>query len=94
MKKGTITIEDFDPDRLQPASYDILLGFEFLIFKCNQIESIDPRDSISKYMQKVTLKSESDYLNLHPQQLILGVSHEQVGVDAKHCFNLMGKSRG
>lgn len=92
MKKGDITIEHFDPDRLQPASYDILLGFEFLIFQCNQIESIDPRDSIAKYMRKVKLNSESEYLSLHPQQLVLGVSHEQIGVDSKHCFNLMGKS--
>ena len=32
LKSGDITISDFDPERLQPASYDILLGFEFLVF--------------------------------------------------------------
>jgi dCTP deaminase len=92
MKNGDILIEDFDETRLQPASYDILLGYEFLVFEYDSIDIMDPRKDISKAMRKRTLKSKDDVFILHPQQLALGVAKDYIGVGDKFCYNLMGKS--
>ena len=37
-----ITIKDFDEKRLQPASYDVLLGNKFIITEFQTKHSIDP----------------------------------------------------
>ena len=92
LKQGDITIKDFDESRLQPASYDILLGHDFMTFQYEKIDSIDPRKDATQAMNKVNIKSEDDYISLHPQQLALGVSLDYVGVGPKYCMNLMGKS--
>ena len=92
LKKGYIIIEDFDEDRLQPASYDILLGYDFLSFEYEKIDYMDPKSDISKAMRKTTLKSPDDFFILHPHKLALGVSKDYIGVGSRHCFYLMGKS--
>lgn len=92
MKAGDITIEDFDEERLQPASYDIRLGYEFLSFMYEKIDFMDPKENITKAMRKTKLKSTDDYFTLHPRKLALGVSLDFIGVGPKHCFYLMGKS--
>jgi dCTP deaminase len=92
IQKGSITIQNFDQDRLQPASYDILLGKEFLIFKNHSLDCLDPKIPAKNYMKKITLEGKEDFFILHPHQLALGVSKDRIGVDAKHCYNLMGKS--
>lgn len=92
LSKGDITIDDFDPNRLQPASYDVLLGFDFLTFDQRKIEVMDPKLNIGKQMTKVTLKNEDDYFILHPNQFALGVTFDYFGCGNKYCCNLMGKS--
>ena len=37
LDKGEIIIKDFDIERLQPASYDILLGNKFIVTNTNAI---------------------------------------------------------
>ncbi|MEX0895572.1 MAG: dCTP deaminase [Patescibacteria group bacterium] len=87
-----ITIRDFDESRLQPASYDVLLGFEFMVFKRHQQAVIDPKEPASKYMEKITLKSEAEFFILHPNEFALAVTDDYFGVGAKYCCNIMGKS--
>lgn len=92
LAKGDIKIDTFDESRLQPASYDILLGYEFLVFEYEKIDIIDPKEDISSSMRKITLRSEDDFFILHSQQLALGVALDYIGVNEKYCYNLMGKS--
>ena len=92
LRNGEITISDFDRSRLQPASYDILLGYEFLLFDEKRIDCIDPKRRVENKMTKVTLSSEDTPLTLLPKQLVLGVSYDRIGVNEKHCLSLMGKS--
>ena len=92
LKTGDIVIEDFDESRLQPASYDILLGYEFLSFEYEKIDFMDPREDIGKAMKKTKLESKDDAFILHPQKLALGVAQDFIGVGARHCYYLMGKS--
>lgn len=88
----SITIDNFDPTRLQPASYDVLLGFDFLVFERHRFEYIDPKKSSLEYMHKVSLKTEDDFFVLHPKEFALGVVWDFIGVDAGHCCQIMGKS--
>lgn len=89
---GEITIENFDESRLQPASYDVLLGFDFMVFQSHKLEAIDPKQPIGDYMEKVTLKSEEDFFVLHPNEFALAVTDDYFGVNEKYCLNIMGKS--
>jgi len=87
-----ITIRDFDFARLQPASYDVLLGYEFIVFDNHKKDSIDPRLRSTDYTKKVTLESEEDYFVLHPGQFALGVTYDYIGVNHKYACQVMGKS--
>lgn len=91
LKTGDIIIEDFDESRLQPASYDVRLGDEFMVFENHQIEYIDPKKDISKHMRKITLNGK-DHFTLQPQQFALGVTDDYIGVNEKYHCQLMGKS--
>ena len=92
LETGSITIDNFDESRLQPASYDVLLGYEFLIFNKHKINSIDPRKPISEAMEKITLKSIDDSFVLHPNEFVLGVTFDRIGVGRAHACQIMGKS--
>jgi dCTP deaminase len=92
IQSGEIIIDNFDPQRLQPASYDVLLGYSFLTFEKHEFAVIDPREDNSKYMRKHTLKSKDDFFILHPKEFCLAVTHDHVGVGAGHSMELMGKS--
>ncbi len=92
LKTGDIIIKDFDEARLQPASYDVLLGFEFMVFKRHKYPYIDPKQPSQDLMKKVTLTSPDDFFILHPQEFALAVTHDYFGVNNKYCVNIMGKS--
>ena len=92
LEKGEIIIHDFEEERLQPASYDVLLGFEFIIFDIHKMDSIDPKNKSTEYTKKVVLESEDDYFVLHPGQFALGVTLDYFGVGNKHACQIMGKS--
>ena len=88
----SITIENFDEARLQPASYDVLMGFDFLTFDKHKIDCIDPKTPIGESMQKVTLTSPDDYFILHPNEVVLGVTYDRIGVNQSYACQIMGKS--
>ncbi len=92
IESGDVTIENFDENRLQPASYDVLLGYEFMLFTSHKLECIDPKKPIHEYMEKVTLTNTDDYFVIHPGQFILGVTLEQFGANEKYACQIMGKS--
>ncbi len=88
---GDIKIENFDENRLQPSSYDILLGNDFLRFDKSKISVIDPKVSISEFMIREKI-SDGDFITLNPQEFILGVTKDFIGVSSRYNCQLMGKS--
>lgn len=92
METGDITLSDFDENRLQPASYDLLLGYSFLVFDRESVTCLDPKEDISRHMKRVVLKDENEAFILHPQEFALGVTYDRVGVSNKYSCELMGKS--
>lgn len=91
LKSKDIKIEPFDPANLQPASYDVTLGSEFLIFDNSKSRVIDPRGDTSKIMRKVDATEKEPFI-LHPGEFALAAINEVVGINDKHLAVLNGKS--
>lgn len=86
-----IVIEPFVEDQLQPASYDVRLADEFLVFDNTITKQIDPRIDAQPYMRKVKVTEDEPFI-LHPGEFALAATQEVVGVDDQHIAILNGKS--
>ena len=87
---GDIVIKDFDVKRLQPASYDILLGNKFIVNDPHSIGYIDPVNKVFPKTQQIEL-ADDDMFVLHPGVSVLGTSWDYFGSD-KYLVQLSGKS--
>lgn len=90
VKEGDIVLSDFDQSRLQPASYDILLGNKFLLTESHKASFIDPVKKHYAPMREVLLK-KGETFTLHPGISILGISLDYFG-SQKYLVQLHGKS--
>ena len=91
LKIGDIKIEPFNEDQLQPASYDIRLGDDFLVFDNTTTTVIDPRQDLASIMRRIKISKEKPFI-LHPNEFTLGVTQEIIGVNDKYLFMINGKS--
>ena len=87
---GDIVIKDFDVKRLQPASYDILLGNKFIVNDPHSIGYIDPVNKVFPKTQEIELPDNGMFV-LHPGVSVLGTSWDYFGSD-KYLVQLSGKS--
>jgi dCTP deaminase len=85
-----IRIDYFDKTRLQPASYDILLGNRFVINEEYQTQYIDPVNRIYAKTREVVLKDD-EFFVLHPGVSVLASSWDFFGSD-EYLIQLGGKS--
>lgn len=85
-----ITLSDFDETRVQPASYDILLGEKFLVFDSHSTPFIDPVKKILPEYREIII-SEGESFTLHPGVSILWISKDYFG-SSKYLIQLSGKS--
>lgn len=90
VKNGDIKISDFDVKRLQPASYDILLGNKFIVTNTNETPYIDPTKKIFPKQINIDLPKGGKFI-LHPGVSILGYSKEFFGSE-KYMVEVNGKS--
>lgn len=90
VKRKNIVIHDFDDARLQPASYDILLGNKFILTESHNNDFIDPHRNILPKTREVLI-SDNEYFVLHPGVNVLGTSWDFFGSD-KYLIHLSGKS--
>lgn len=90
VKAGKITLEPFDPKRLQPATYDIRLGNTFIINDAYSTQAIDPVKGVFPQTQTVEIKDGAEFV-LHPGVSILGYSKERFGSD-NYLIEVNGKS--
>ena len=90
VKKGEIILKPFDEKRLQPASYDILLGNLFIVNDPHSSTFIDPVKKIYPKTQEIKLK-DSEVFVLHPGVSILGYSRDYFGSD-DYLIEVNGKS--
>lgn len=95
LEDGDLTIEPLDdPElQLQPASVDMRLGREFLVYQLPHMASIDTREPIvqSEYAREVTIE-EGDYFTLHPGEFVLGSTAEWVSLPDDLVARVEGRS--
>lgn len=90
VKKGEITLKPFDERRLQPASYDILLGNKFVVNDEYLTHIIDPAKKLYAKTREVEVKDGEEFI-LHPGVSVLGISKEFFGSD-HYLVQVGGKS--
>ncbi len=91
LKSQKISIDPLIPGSLQPASVDLHLGADFLVFSTDSHVCIDPAKSIDDMMKPVTIDEKKQFI-LHPGQFALGMTYEVVGVADDMVGRLEGKS--
>ncbi len=90
IKQGEITLTPYDEGRLQPASYDILLGNKFIENEASSTHFVDPSRKIyAKTLEKIV--RDDDPFVLHPGVSVLGLSKEFFGSD-HYLIQVGGKS--
>jgi len=90
LEKENIVISDFDEKRLQPATYDILLGNKFQVMKSYKTASVDPSKNIFPETHTIDVPDGEPFV-LHPGKTVLGTSKDYFGSD-KYLIQLSGKS--
>ena len=91
LNTGEISIEPFSEEFLQPASYDLHLDTNILLFDTEKHSVIDVKKPIDDLMIKITINEKEGFL-LKPNQFILANVVEITGVDSRHVGRLEGKS--
>jgi dCTP deaminase len=79
--------------QIQPASVDLRLGNEFLVYRPSQVAVLDPREpaTISAAMERVEVAAEQAFV-LHPREFALGTTVEQVRMPADLVGMVDGRS--
>jgi dCTP deaminase len=99
LKKGFIEIEPFSEKNLQPASYDLTLGYHFIFFepnKSHKVDVIDVKDpySLSHVKREILLsKNEKDKgLIIPPKTFVLATTIEKIYINEKVSAIISGRS--
>ncbi len=90
VEAGDIKIDGFEEARLQPASYDILLGNKFMLPEPERDQVIDPANKVYPHYRHFIVEDKSMFV-LHPGVSVLAHTHEYFGSD-KYLIQLSGKS--
>jgi dCTP deaminase len=88
---GYIKIDPLFPNSIQPASVDVHLGANFLVFKNTGNVCIDPKEPLDDMMEEVVIDENKQFV-LHPGEFALGMTYETVSVPTDMVLQLNGKS--
>ncbi|HWG91802.1 MAG TPA: dCTP deaminase [Candidatus Thermoplasmatota archaeon] len=93
LSKGDLKVGPLeDPDlQIQPASIDLRLGHEFLVFRTPHIPYIDPREVPDGYTEKITVADDGVFI-LHPREFALGTTLERVEIPDDLVAMVEGRS--
>lgn len=90
IEAGEITLEPFAKERLQPASYDILLGNKFVVNDEHATHMVDPARKIYAKTREIEVEDGEEFV-LHPGVSVLGISKEYFGSN-HYLVQVGGKS--
>lgn len=91
LKSGRIAIKPLFPNSIQPASVDLHLGPDFLVFRTDEYACIDLKKPIDRMMEEVKIDERRQFV-IHPGQFALGMTYEVIGVADDMVGRLEGKS--
>ncbi len=85
LERGDIVIEPLDDEYLEealgPASLDLRLGNEFVVFKTLHKSCIDPTVDAAENTEKVVLSEDEEFV-INPGELVLASTLERVELNA------------
>lgn len=90
VKAGKIILRPFRESQLQPASYDIRLGNNFIVNDESATHIVDPMKKIYAKTREIRIKDGAEFV-LHPGISVLGSSKEYFGSD-HYLIQVGGKS--
>lgn len=88
---GRLVIDPYDPERVQPSSYDVCVGDAFRVFHNARHPFIDVREPLDDLTELVVVP-EGERFILHPGEFVLGTTHERVTLPDDLVARLEGKS--
>ncbi len=89
--KGTIVIEPYHPECVQPSSIDVHLSNKFLVFNRVQHAVINVREKQTGLMREVEVTEQEPFI-LHPGEFVLGSTVERVKMPRHIAGRIEGKS--
>ncbi len=91
LDKGRIVISPLGDGCIQPASVDLHLDRNLLVFQNNRVPYIDVRATSERLTEMVTVGDDDPFM-LHPGEFVLGSTLEHIEVPADLVARLEGKS--
>ena len=95
LEAGDLVIEPIDDPELQiqPASVDLRLGREFLVFERTNIPCIHPNSEreIDEYVSEIVIEEDGEFI-LHPGDFVLGTTIERVEIPPDLIAHVEGRS--
>lgn len=91
LKEKKITISPLFPNAIQPASVDLHLGADFLVFRTHKDVCIDLKTETEHLMEEANIDDNRQFI-IHPGEFALGMTYEVVGVADDMVGRLEGKS--
>lgn len=95
LEAGDIVIDPIvDPDlQLQPASVDLRLSNQFVVYRLAHVPCIDPtdEDTVRKYTETVVVEEGEPFI-LHPGEFVLGSTIEWVKIPPDLVARVEGRS--
>ena len=91
MAKGRIVIRPLGDGCVQPASVDLHLDRNILVFKNNRVPYVDVRATNDRLTDMISMADDDPFM-LHPGEFVLGSTLEHVEVPADLVARLEGKS--
>lgn len=87
---GREVIEPYDRTQVQPASYDVRLGNDFLVFERDATTAIDMEAPVD--ITKHVHIPDGEVFALHPGEFALGVTRETIKMPTDLVGRIEGKS--
>lgn len=91
LASGDLILDPIEEGQIQPASVDVRLGDEFLVFRNHTREVIDPYDKPTDLMEAVCVGADRPFI-LHPGEFVLGTTLEAIGLPDDLVARVEGKS--
>jgi dCTP deaminase len=91
MGKGRIVVHPLGDGCIQPASVDLHLDRNVLVFRNNRVPYVDVRSTNDRLTDMVTMGDDDPFM-LHPGEFVLGSTLEHVEVPDDLVGRLEGKS--
>ena len=91
LAKGRIVIEPLGEDCIQPASVDIHLDRQLLLFRNSRRPFIDVREEQKDLTEMVEIEDDLPFM-LHPGEFVLASTLEHIGLPDDLVARLEGKS--